>query len=149
MIKPKTDEYFMKKAIDLAKQALKIDEIPIGAIIVSNGKIIGKGYNQVEMLGDATAHAEMIAITSAADYLNSKYLKKCVLYVTVEPCIMCGGALKWSQIDKIVYGAKEENFGFFSSDIKGLPKKVEIVSGVMQEECKNLIVNFFKEKREN
>lgn len=148
MIKPKTHEYFMKKAIDLAEQAYEEGEIPIGAIIVINEKIIGKGYNQVEKLGDATAHAEMIAITSAADYINSKYLKNCTLYVTVEPCVMCGGALKWSQIDKIVYGTKENNFGFFSSDIKGLPKKVEIVPGILKEKCNELMVNFFKEKRD-
>lgn len=148
MIKPKTDEYFMKKAIDLAHQALEEGEIPIGAVIVSNERVIGKGYNQVEKLGDATAHAEMIAITSAADFLNSKYLKNCTLYVTVEPCVMCGGALKWSQISKIVYGTKENNFGFFSSEIKGLPKKVEIISGVLKNECKELLSNFFIEKRE-
>jgi len=137
----------MKKAIDLAKQAFEEGEIPIGAIIVSNDRIIGKGYNQVEKLGDATAHAEMIAITSAADFLNSKYLKKCTLYVTIEPCIMCGGALKWSQIDKIVYGASENSFGFFSSNIKGLPTKVEVVSGVLETECKQLMQDFFEEKR--
>ena len=125
MIEPKSHEYFMKKALDLAKQAFEENEVPIGAIIVSKEKIIGKGYNQVEKLGDATAHAEMIAITSAADFLNSKYLKNCTLYVTVEPCVMCGGALKWSQIDKIVYGASEDKFGFFSEGIKGLPKKLK------------------------
>lgn len=148
MIEPKSNEYFMKKALDLAKQAFEENEIPIGAIIVSNERIIGKGYNQVEKLGDATAHAEMIAITSAADFLNSKYLKKCTMYVTIEPCVMCGGALKWSQIDKIVYGASEDKFGFFSEEIKGLPKKVEVVSGVMEDECSELLLEFFKLKRE-
>jgi len=147
MIQAKSHDYFMKKAIELAKQAYEENEVPIGAVIVSNERIIGKGYNQVEKLGDATAHAEMIAITAAADFLNSKYLKNCTLYVTVEPCVMCGGALKWSQINKIVYGAKEEKFGFFSEKIKGLPKKVEIVSGVMQEECSELMLTFFKERR--
>jgi tRNA(adenine34) deaminase len=148
MIEPKSNEYFMKKALDLAKQAFEENEIPIGAIIVSDERIIGKGYNQVEKLGDATAHAEMIAITSAADFLNSKYLKKCTMYVTIEPCVMCGGALKWSQIDKIVYGASEDKFGFFSEEIKGLPKKVEVVSGVMEDECSELLLEFFKLKRE-
>lgn len=148
MIEPKSDEYWMKKALELAKQAFEEGEIPIGAVIVSNERIIGKGYNQVEKLGDATAHAEMIAITSAADFLNSKYLKNCTLYVTIEPCVMCGGALKWSQIDKIVYGAAEDKFGFFSEEIKGLPKKVEIVSGVMEEECRELLLKFFRLKRE-
>ena len=149
MLKPKTHEYFMEQALKLAKQAKEEGEVPIGAVIVSGEKIIGKGYNQVEKLGDATAHAEMIAITAAADYLNSKYLKNCTLYVTVEPCVMCGGALKWSQINKIVYGAKEENFGFFSEEIKGLPKKVEIISGVLEDECKDLLLQFFKELRED
>jgi tRNA(adenine34) deaminase len=138
----------MQKALDLAKQAFEENEIPIGAVIVSNERIIGKGYNQVEKLGDATAHAEMIAITSAADFLNSKYLKKCTLYVTVEPCVMCGAALKWSQIDTIVYGARTDKFGFFSDKIKGLPKKVEVVSGVLEDECSSLMNEFFKEKRE-
>ncbi len=147
MIKPKSHEYFMQKAIDLAQQAYQENEVPIGAIIVSNGRIIGKGYNQVEKLDDATAHAEMIAITSASSFLNSKYLKKCTLYVTVEPCIMCGAALKWSQIDKIVYGANEDNYGYFSSKTKKLPSKIEIVSGVLKEECASLITNFFIEKR--
>lgn len=148
MIEPKSHEYFMKKALDLAKQAFEEGEIPIGAVIVSNERIIGKGYNQVEKLGDATAHAEMIAITSAADFLNSKYLKNCTLYVTIEPCVMCGGALKWSQIDKIVYGAAEDKFGFFSEKIKGLPKKVEVFPGVMEEECRELLLAFFRLKRE-
>lgn len=148
MIEPKSDEYWMQKALNLAKQAFEEGEIPIGAVIVSNERIIGKGYNQVEKLGDATAHAEMLAITSAADFLNSKYLKNCTLYVTIEPCVMCGGALKWSQIDKIVYGAAEDKFGFFSESVKGLPKKVEVVSGVMEDECRELLLEFFRLKRE-
>lgn len=149
MIPPKTHEFFMQKALELAQQAKDEGEVPIGAIVVSGEKIIGKGYNQVEKLSDATAHAEMIAITAASDYLNSKYLKKCTLYVTVEPCVMCGGALKWAQIDKIVYGTKEENFGFFTEKINGLPKKVEVISGVLEEECKEIILQFFKELRED
>lgn len=149
MLKPKTHEYFMEQALKLAHQAKEEGEVPIGAVVVSGDRIIGKGYNQVEKLGDATAHAEMIAITAAADFLNSKYLKKCTLYVTVEPCVMCGGALKWSQIDKIVYGAKEDSFGFFSEEVKGLPKKVEVISGVLKEECQDLILQFFKELRED
>ncbi|MGB0885979.1 MAG: nucleoside deaminase [Chitinophagales bacterium] len=148
MIKAKTHEFFMQKALDLAKQAYEEGEIPIGCVIVSGERIIGKGYNQVEKLGDATAHAEMIAITAASDFLNSKYLKNCTLYVTIEPCVMCGGALKWSQINKIVYGAPEENFGFWSKEVSGIPKKVEILGGIMEEECSALILNFFKERRE-
>lgn len=147
MLKPKTHEYFMQQALKLAQQAKEEGEIPIGAVVVSGEKIIGKGYNQVEKLGDATAHAEMIAITAASDYLNSKYLKNTTLYVTVEPCVMCGGALKWAQIDKVVYGADEENFGFWSKAVSGLPKKVEVVSGILKEDSKALILNFFKELR--
>lgn len=147
MIQAKTHHYYMQKAFELAQQAYEENEIPIGAIIVCEGKIIGKGYNQVEKLQDATAHAEMLAITAAADYLNGKYLKKCTLYVTLEPCIMCGGALKWAQIDKIVYGAEEEKMGFFSHKVNLLPKRVEIVKGIMQKECSELILQFFKEIR--
>jgi len=147
MIKPKGHEYYMQKALDLAKIAFSENEVPIGAIIVANEKIIGKGYNQVEKLTDATAHAEMLAITAASDFLNSKYLKKCTLYVTIEPCLMCGGALKWAQIDKIVYGASEEKYGYFSNHSKGIPKKVEIVAGVLKNECAELMLQFFENKR--
>lgn len=142
----KQHEYFMNKALQLAKQAYEEDEIPIGALLVSNGLIIGKGYNQVEKLDDATAHAEMLAITAASEYLNSKYLKNSTLYVTIEPCIMCGGAAKWSQISKIVYGAADAKMGFFSKG-NHLHSKIEIVPGILEVESLTLLKNFLKEKR--
>ena len=144
----KTHEKFMKLALQLAKQAYEEDEVPIGALVVCKNQIIGKGYNQVQKLKDATAHAEMLAITAAAQYLNSKYLKNCTLYVTIEPCIMCAGALKWSQIEQIVYGATEEKMGFESKQIDIFPKKTQITQGILADECKALMQQFFQEKRE-
>ena len=141
-------EKFMKLALQLAKQAYEEDEVPIGALVVCKNQIIGKGYNQVQRLKDATAHAEMLAITAASEYLNSKYLKECTLYVTIEPCIMCAGALKWAQIDKIVYGAKEEKMGFQSKKVDIFYPKVEILSGILEMECRDLIQQFFREKRD-
>lgn len=138
---------FMKKALQLAEQAFEEQEIPIGAVIVFENQIIAKGYNQTEKLKDATAHAEMIAITAASEYLNSKYLKKCTLYVTVEPCIMCGGALMWSQIPNIVYGTSDIQKGCISTNNNQLLEKTTILGGVLEEECKSLLLDFFKEKR--
>lgn len=138
---------YMKKALQQAQQAFEEGEIPIGAIVVYNKQIIAKGYNQTERLKDATAHAEMIAITAASEYLNSKYLKECTLYVTVEPCIMCGGALMWSQVPNIIYGTADEQKGCLSSNKHLLLDKTNIISGVLQEECKTLLLDFFKEKR--
>ena len=111
MISPFNDEYFMKQALEEAKKAYEVGEIPVGAVIVSNDKIIARSHNLTERLNDVTAHAEMQAITSAAEYLGGKYLKECTLYVTLEPCTMCGGALYWSQIDKVVIGASDEKRG--------------------------------------
>jgi tRNA(adenine34) deaminase len=147
MIQEKTHEFFMKKALTLAQQALEEDEVPIGAIVVCNNQIVGKGYNQVEKLKDATAHAEMLAITAASEFLNSKYLIDCTLYVTIEPCIMCAGALKWSQVGTIVYGASEPNMGFQSKNVDVFPEKTQIISGVIADECAELMLNFFKAKR--
>lgn len=143
----KTHEFFMQKALNLALQAYDEGEVPVGAILVHNNMIIGKGYNQVERLRDATAHAEMIAITSAAEYLNSKYLIDCTLYVTLEPCLMCGGALVWSQVPKIVYGASDENNGCISTAKHLFPKKVQIENGYLQEACQEILLQFFREKR--
>jgi len=123
--------------------------VPIGAVVVYKDMIIGRGYNQSEKLKDATAHAEMIAITAAAEYLNSKYLKECTLYVTMEPCIMCGGAIQWSQIDNIVYGANDPKKGCFSQKMHLLPKKTKITSGILREKCSQIVLDFFKDKREN
>lgn len=141
------DEMYMKEALRLAKQAFEEDEVPIGAIIVSHGKIIGKGYNLTERLNDVTAHAEMQAFTAAANFLGGKYLKECTLYVTVEPCVMCAGASYWTQISKIVYGARDEKRGYSSLNSKIIHPKTEIISGVLGEECADLMKTFFKNKR--
>ncbi len=141
-----TDEYFMRIALNEATTAFERDEIPVGAIIVSNNKIIAKAHNLTETLTDVTAHAEMQAITSAANYLGGKYLQNCTLYVTLEPCVMCGGALYWSQISKVVYGASDERRGF-KAKIGELHPKTEIVSGVLEDECGVIMKEFFQRKR--
>ena len=144
---PNLDEQYMQEALKLAKKAFEEDEIPIGAIIVSNGKIIGKGYNMTERLNDVTAHAEMQAFTAAANYLGGKYLKDCTLYVTVEPCVMCAGASYWTQISKIVYGARDEKRGYSSIHEKIIHPKTIIQSGVLETECAELMMSFFRNKR--
>lgn len=141
-----TDEYFMRIAFNEAITAFERDEIPVGAVIVCNNKIIAKAHNLTETLTDVTAHAEMQAITSAANYLSGKYLQDCTLYVTLEPCVMCGGALYWSQISKVVYGASDEKRGF-KAKIGELHPKTEIVSGIMEDECGLLMKDFFQRKR--
>ncbi len=141
-----TDEYFMRIAFKEAITAFERDEIPVGAVIVCNNKIIAKAHNLTETLTDVTAHAEMQAITSAANYLGGKYLQDCTLYVTLEPCVMCGGALYWSQISKVVYGASDEKRGF-KAKIGELHPKTEIVSGIMEDECGQLMKEFFQRKR--
>lgn len=141
-----SDEYFMKKAINEAQAAFEKDEIPVGAVIVSNNKIIGRGHNMTETLNDVTAHAEMQAITAAADYLGGKYLKGCTLYVTLEPCVMCAGALFWSQIDKIIVGAEDFKRGYRKSGIE-LHPKTEISFGILGQQCSNLMRDFFENKR--
>lgn len=146
MITPHNDEHFMKQAILEANKAERMGEVPVGAVIVSNNQIIARGHNLTEQLNDVTAHAEMQAITSAAEFIGGKYLKKCTLYVTLEPCIMCGGALFWSQIDKVVFGAKDEKRGASTKGNIYHPKTI-ILEGVMEEECSELIKLFFKNKR--
>lgn len=141
-----TDEYFMKKALLEAEIAFEKGEIPVGAVIVVDNKIIARTHNLTELLHDVTAHAEMQAITSAANYLGAKYLKDCTLYVTLEPCQMCAGALYWSQISKIVYGASDENRGFVKMGTQ-LHPKTTIVSGVLEKECALLMRAFFRLKR--
>ena len=140
------DEYYMQLAITEAKEALLKDEIPIGAVIVANDRIIAKTHNLTEHLNDVTAHAEMQAITAAADALGGKYLKNCTLYVTIEPCQMCAGALYWSQISKIVVGARDNKRGFETMGGQ-LHPKTELVYGVLEQESKNLMLNFFDKKR--
>jgi tRNA(adenine34) deaminase len=147
MIEPFSDEYFMKKAFAEALQAFDKGEIPVGAVVVANGKIIARAHNLTETLNDVTAHAEMQAITAAANLLGGKYLNDCVLYVTLEPCVMCAGALGWSQIGKIVYGAPDEKRGFKKFAPKSLHPKTEIIGGVLEIECIELLQEFFKNKR--
>jgi tRNA(adenine34) deaminase len=141
------DEYFMKAAIREAQQAFDKDEVPIGAVVVCQNQIIGRAHNLTETLNDVTAHAEMQVITSAADYIGGKYLSGCTLYVTVEPCPMCAGALYWAQIDKIVYGIKDEKRGFSSVSEKLLHPKTKVVSGVCDAEILKLMQSFFLTKR--
>ena len=137
----------MKQALIEAKEAYKKGEVPIGAVIVCENQIIARGHNLTETLNDVTAHAEMQAFTAAADYLSGKYLNECTLYVTLEPCIMCGGAAYWTQLKKVVYGAKDEKRGFSSLAENILHPKTEIESGLLQEECSKLLSDFFKNKR--
>ena len=141
------DKYYMQMAYREAERALSEDEVPIGAVIVVDNKIIGKGYNQVEKLNDVTAHAEMLAITAASNFLGAKFLEDCTLYVTLEPCPMCAAALKWARIGKIVYGARDEKGGFTTISKKLLHPKTEVQQGVMEHECGTIVTNFFKGKR--
>ncbi len=141
------DEYFMREALKQARQAYAGDEIPVGAVIVCDGEIIARGYNMTEKLNDVTAHAEMLVITSAAEQLGGKYLVDCSLYVTLEPCVMCVGATQWAQIGKIVYGAKDEKRGFTNYSKKILHPKTKVVTGILEKECSELMVGFFKNKR--
>ncbi|MFJ1327667.1 nucleoside deaminase [Capnocytophaga canimorsus] len=141
-----TDEYFMKKALEEAQKALEEDEIPVGAIITTNNQIIAKGYNLTQKLNDVTAHAEIQAITAASGYLGGKYLKNCTLYVTLEPCIMCAGALFWSQISRVVFAADDPKRGFRTVG-NLLHPKTEIQSGVLQHEATQLLHQFFNKKR--
>jgi len=146
VINPFTDEYFMKKALQEAEIAFEKGEVPVGAVIVVDNKIIARTHNLTELLTDVTAHAEMQAITSAANYIGGKYLKKCTIYVTLEPCQMCAGALYWSQISKIVFGARDEQRGFIAMGTQ-LHPKTEVVSGVLAQEAADLMIRFFALKR--
>lgn len=141
------DERFMQMAIKEAETALAQGEIPIGAVIVSQGRIIARAHNQTETLHDVTAHAEMLAITAAADALGGKYLPDCTIYVTVEPCVMCAGALGWAQIGRIVYGVGEEKRGYQRFAPRALHPKATVTTGILEDECKALMVDFFKQRR--
>jgi tRNA(adenine34) deaminase len=143
-----TDEYFMKKALQEAEMAFEKGEIPVGAIVVIDNRVIARSHNLTELLNDVTAHAEMQAITASANFLGGKYLKDCTLYVTLEPCQMCAGALYWSQISKIVIGARDEQRGYIKMGTQLHPKTV-VVTGVMENECGNLMKMFFLNKRRN
>ncbi|CAM4147752.1 nucleoside deaminase [Aquirufa beregesia] len=141
------DEYYMGLALMQAQKALDEEEIPVGAVVVCQGRIVAKAYNQTEVLTDVTAHAEMIAITSAAQTIGAKYLKDCTMYVTLEPCLMCAGALYWSQLGRLVYGAKEEKRGFERVGQSVLHPKTEIRGGVRAEESESLLKEFFSMRR--
>jgi tRNA(adenine34) deaminase len=142
-----THEYFMNEAFKQARIAFEEGEIPVGAVIVSKNRIIAKGYNQTERLTDVTAHAEMIAITSAANHLGAKYLPDCRLYVTLEPCVMCAGALFWSQIGEIYFGASDPKRGFQTSAPGALHPKTKVFGGIMAQESETLLLEFFKKLR--
>ena len=141
------DEKFMREALREAHLAAEDGEIPIGAVMVWKGRIIGRGHNQTERLHDTTAHAEMLAITAASETMGGKYLTDCTLYVTVEPCPMCAGALAWSQVGRIVYGAPDQRRGFSLFSPSLLHPRTEAVGGILQEECVQLMLDFFKDKR--
>jgi tRNA(adenine34) deaminase len=137
----------MREAIKEAQKAFDLDEIPVGAVIVANNKIIARAHNLTERLNDVTAHAEMQAITAAANFIGGKYLIDCTLYVTLEPCLMCAGALSWSQISKIVFGAQDSKRGCLKFSPNALHPKTEIIGGLLQEDCEQLLKAFFNEKR--
>ena len=141
------DILFMKEALKEANKALEKDEVPIGAVVVCAGKVIARAYNLTETLNDATAHAEMQAITMATSTIGGKYLDKCTLYVTVEPCPMCAAALAWSQVKRVVYGAPDEKRGFSKFTPSLMHPKTEITSGIMAQECSKIVTDFFRSKR--
>ena len=143
----KNDEHFMQEALKEARKAFELDEVPVGAVIVCEGKIIARAHNLSEKLTDSTAHAEMQAFTMASSFIGGKYLKECTLYVTIEPCPMCAGASFWTQMGKIVYGAKDEKRGYSTLSEKIIHPKTKIVSGILSEECGKLMSEFFKKKR--
>ena len=146
-MEPLSDEYFMKKAIDEAYKAFDKDEVPVGAIIVFENRIIAKGHNLTEKLNDFTAHAEMQVFTSASEFLNNKYLNKCTLYVTLEPCIMCAGAAFWTRIGRIVFGSNDERRGYQRVNEPILHPKTTVCKGILKEECSKIMIDFFKQKR--
>ncbi len=147
MLKVYDDNYFMNQAIEQAKLAAAEGEIPVGAVVVANERIIARGYNQPERLSDVTAHAEIIALTAAANYLGDKYLHDCTLYVTLEPCPMCAGALAWSQVSRIVYGASDDKRGFMRFGREMLHPKTKLEFGILHEACSELMTFFFVSRR--
>lgn len=145
---PKDDERYMRMALEEAREAAERDEVPIGAIVVAaDGTVIARAHNLTETLADVTAHAEMQAITSAANYLGAKYLTGCTLYVTVEPCLMCAGALAWSQISRVVYGAGDDKRGFHTYCAAPFHARTTVTGGVLAEECGSIVTDFFRNKR--
>lgn len=142
-----SDDYFMTQALKEAQKAYEAGEVPVGAIVVCQNQIIARGYNQTEQLNDVTAHAEIIALTAAANYFGSKYLDDCTLYVTLEPCVMCAGALSWAQLGRLVYGAEDEKRGFMRFGKGLLHPKTKVEYGILAEQCGELLKAFFKTKR--
>jgi tRNA(adenine34) deaminase len=142
-----TDQYFMKEALKEAGKALEAGEVPVGAVIAVGNRIIARSHNQTERLTDATAHAEMLAVTSASNYLGSKYLNECTLFVTLEPCVMCAGALYWVQLGRLVFGANDPQRGYSLTDAPLLHPRTKVLKGIMAEESKNLIDTFFRQLR--
>lgn len=147
MLSIQSDEQFMKKALQEAQLAYQAGEVPVGAVIVSEQQVIARGHNTTEQLHDVTAHAEMIALTAAANYLDAKYLTGCTLYVTLEPCVMCAGALAWAQIGRVVFGAADEKRGFLRFGKELLHPRTTLEYGVLEEDCRRLLQSFFREKR--
>jgi len=147
MLSIQGDDYFMKQALVEAQKAFDQDEVPVGAVVVHDGRIIARAHNQTELLTDVTAHAEMLAITAAAQHMGSKYLKKCTLYVTLEPCNMCAGASYWSQVSRLVYGASDDERGFMKYGREMLHPKTRIEYGVLHDQCSDLIKEYFSGKR--
>jgi tRNA(adenine34) deaminase len=147
MIQVFDDNYFMKQAIAEAQIALENDEVPVGAVIVSQQRIIARAHNQTQVLNDVTAHAEMLAITSASAFLGAKYLSECTMYITLEPCVMCAGALRWAQIGKLVYGATDDKAGFSRIGRELLHPRTKVAFGIRNEECSEMMKVFFKSKR--
>jgi len=142
-----SDDHFMKKALQEAELAATDGEVPVGAVIVCNNAVIAKAHNQVERLGDITAHAEILAITAASNYLGSKFLDECTLYVTLEPCVMCAGAIKWARLARVVYGASDDKGGFMKYGKELLHKTTRLEYGVCHDDCQNVLKSFFKELR--
>jgi len=143
----KDHAFFMREALKEAQKAMVKDEVPIGAVVVCNGRIVSRAYNLTETLKDPTAHAEMQAITAATNFLGGKYLNQCTLYVTIEPCPMCAGAMYWAQLGQLVYGASDPKRGFSLLENKIIHPKTDVVSGVLADECSDMVTNFFNRKR--
>ena len=146
-INPFTDEFFMKEALKEARKAYQLDEVPVGAVVVCENQIIARAHNYTQTLNDVTAHAEMVAFTSAFDFLGGKYLDECTLYVTLEPCVMCAGASYWTRIKKIVFGAYDKKQGFLNLNKTIIHPKSEVLAGVLEKECSKLLKDFFEKKR--
>ncbi len=147
MLSVHSDDYFMQQALKEAQRAFELGEVPVGAVVVSQNQIIARGHNHTEQFKDVTAHAEIVALTAAANFLDSKYLTDCTLYVTLEPCVMCAGALAWAQLDRLVYGAADDKRGFMRFGKRLLHPKTKVEYGFLEDQCRDLMTNFFQRKR--